>query len=381
MISLPTHSRRVLLIGLLLFAAVPGVVAAQTTEDGNSTTGDEPESETDLNGVIEAVEGLRSDIEGLTGGVSLKDIILDTIFGPFREFGQRLLEESTVVLTTTPDVHPNPAVEEIHRQTLMVAYLLSSLAFMATGILYMVGPILGISYAQVRKTLPRVVIALVFSTLSLPLLQLSLDLGDALTQAFRPDLVSKSIGQMMGLRIAAVLVWVINATLLLALLAIFLLRDVYLLFVAAISPLLAIGWSLPRAKQYADKFIGGWWAALLLGPLDMLVLRLSITLLRGNGMTSLQSVSNWLYGVAVLVLLLLIPLQLWGASQAAVSQANALTRGVKKRVRKHRRKSRRNRRRKHRREYWQRQEKKMDEYRERRLEYLKRRGERYRGDD
>ena len=383
MTSIPAHTAKFLLAALVVAAALPGIGAAQNiTEEENSTSADdEPVVEIHLDKVVEALEDINDNIQNFTGSKTLEDIFRDILFGPFRELIQLMLEEVAVILTTTPDIHPNPAVENIHQLALKISYLVATLAFMVAGILHMVGPIFGISYSQVRKILPRVIIALVFSTVSLPLLQLGIDFSDALTHVFKPSLVSDSIGQMMGLRVGAVLVWIINASLLLGVLVIFLIRDIYIMFAAAISPLLAITWSLPRAKRYADSFISGWFAALLIGPLDMIVLRFSIKLMRGSGATALQSATNWLFGIAGLALLIIIPYQLWGVSQTAVGQAYSLSRGVKSKVKKHRKRSRRNKAKRHRREYWKRQERKWDQYREKRLKQLEDDDRSYRGDD
>ncbi|WP_336328316.1 hypothetical protein [Halovenus sp. HT40] len=263
---------------------------------------------------------------------NLGDILHSILFEPFINLVGALLSLIARLLTATPDVHPNPAVEDVHSDVLLVTFLLSSLAFIVAGILHMIGPILGISYGQVRKILPRVVIALVFSAVSLPLLQLGVDFTRALTIAFQPDFLDTTIQQNWGITTGLVLAYIFQSLLLLAVAVLFIIRDVYILFVAAISPLLALGWSLPRVKRYSDTFIAGWFAALLIAPLDMLVLKFSFALTSGAGSTVLQGVSNWLLGVASLVLLLLVPKQVWDASQAAVGLTYAASSNVKQRI-------------------------------------------------
>ncbi|SDX65717.1 hypothetical protein [Halobellus clavatus] len=263
---------------------------------------------------------------------NLEDLLHSILFEPFINLVGALLSLIARLLTATPDVHPNPAVEEVHTDVLLVTFLLSSLAFIVAGILHMIGPILGISYGQVRKILPRVIIALVFSAVSLPLLQLGVDFTRALTIAFQPDFLDTTIQQNWGITTGLVLAYIFQSLLLLAVAVLFIIRDVYILFVAAISPLLALGWSLPRVKRYSDTFIAGWFAALLIAPLDMLVLKFSFALTSGAGSTVLQGVSNWLLGVASLVLLLLVPKQVWDASQAAVGLTYAASSSVKQRI-------------------------------------------------
>jgi hypothetical protein len=102
-----------------------------------------------------------------------------------------------------------------------------------------------------------------------------------------------------------------------ALAALFIIRDIYILFVAAISPLLAVLWVFPKARRYADSFIAGWFAALLMAPLDMLVFHFLIEMMEGTG-GGPEAIANWLFGIAGFILLLFIPYQLYSASQAGV---------------------------------------------------------------
>jgi hypothetical protein len=313
-----------LLAVLLVGVCFTGVAVAEnhnTTEDREDGEDGDTIVNIDLDGVTEAVQDLIDTFQEFTGSKSLTEILTAVLFAPFRTLAQQLLNVVARLLTTTPQVHPNPAVEEIHRDVLIISYLLSTLVFMAAGILYMVGPILGFSYSEIRVILPRVIAALVFGTISLPVLQLAVDLTNALSTAFAPEGLVMSNEEMLGLTTGLALVWVFKAIALLALVLLFVIRAVYILFGAAISPLLALMWSIPRVRRYADTFIAGWWAALMIAPLDLLVLQFSLALMRGSGASNLQSISNWVFGLASLVLLLFVPLQVWRASQTAVGQA------------------------------------------------------------
>jgi hypothetical protein len=328
---------RTLLATLLLTALLTPVPAAAQAEQTPETEEEEEEDEepvVDLTGITEAIEDLTDELQDFTGNwdTTLKELLIAVIFHPFKTLAQQLLQTLALVLTHTPDIHPNPAVEDVHSRVLQVTYLLSGLGFMTTGILYITGPLFGISYTQVRMAIPRMIAALVFSTVSLPLLQYTVELSNALVHAFAPTQLAMNITQLAGLSTALVLAWVVNASLLLVVVVMFIIRDVYLLFVAAISPLLALTWSIPPAKRYADTFIAGWWTALAMAPLDVLVLRFSFELLNGNGSTFTATVSNWILGVASFTLLILVPYQLYGASQAAIGQAYIISQGIKKRA-------------------------------------------------
>lgn len=326
-----------LLVAVVLSTVFTGLAAADHEEEDDD---DRPIVNINLGEVIDAIQDLISDFEEFTGNwdQKLKDILIAVLFAPFRLLAQQLVRSVAIVLTNTPSVHPNPAVQSVHLDVLLVTYLLSTLAFAGAGLLYMTGPIFNVSYKQVRMILPRLIAALVFASVSPYLLQYAVDLSDALVVAFAPSDLTASFSEMAGLSTSLVLVWFINAWLLLAVVVMFILRDVYILFVTAISPILALAWAFPKTRKYADTFIGGFWTALAMGPLDLLVLKFNLALLNPSITHPIQSVSNWILGVAGFVLLLWVPAQLYGASQAAVGQAYVLARGVKNRVGKFRRK-------------------------------------------
>jgi len=312
--QLDAHTRvtPVLLTSLL----ATGTASAQRNGEDR-----DPVIDIDLDSVTDAISELTGLIEDFTGDQTLTEILLDVLFNPFRSLGEALLKIVVDVLTETPTVYPNPAVEEVHRQVLILVILLSVLVFIVAGILHMIGPVLGITYSQVRLILPRIIIALIFSLVSLPLLQLSVEFTDALVHAFQPGLFEQSFAEMLGLSTGVLLAVVIQSMLLVAVVILMIIRMVYIMFAAAISPLLALIWSLPRLRRYADTFIAGYFAALMIAPLDVLVLRFSLALMNGNGTDIIQSSSNWILGVASLTMLLIVPYQVWGASQTIVGKA------------------------------------------------------------
>jgi len=323
---------------ILLLGVLTGPVAAQswetpttTPEDGDS---EDDDSIIDLSGVTEEIENLIEDFEQFTGSwdETLEETLLSILFEPFKFLAQQLLEILSKVIMHTPDIHPNPAVEDVHSDVLLITYVLSGIGLMIAGLLYITGPLFGVSYSEVRMVLPRIGVALIFSTVSLPLLQYAVELSNALVFAFAPDQLSMSITQLAGLSTGLVLAWVVNSALLLVVVAMFIVRNVYIMFVAAISPLLALTWSIPKAKRYADSFIAGWWSALAMAPLDMLVLKFSFAMLQGNGTSIPGSISNWIIGVGAFTLLILVPYQLYGASQAVVGQAYVVSQGMKNRA-------------------------------------------------
>jgi hypothetical protein len=325
---------------VLLVIALAGLltapVAAQAGEP-TTTPGEENDDEgpiVDLSGVIEAINQLIDDFQYFTDNwdKTIEELLIAVLFKPFQTVAQQLIRFLSMLLMHTPDVHPNPAVEEVHSQVLLVTYLLSGLTFTATGLLYITGPLFGVSYGQVRMIIPRILAALIFSTVSLPLLQYAVELSNVLVQAFAPSQLYMSMEQLAGLSTALVIAWVVESAVLLVVVVMFIIRNVYIMFVAAISPLLALTWAVPKAKRYADTFIAGWWTALAMAPLDMLVLKFSFAMIQGNGGNVPGSISNWILGVGAFSLLILVPYQLYGASQAAVGQAYVVSRGIKNRA-------------------------------------------------
>ncbi|KAB7514614.1 hypothetical protein DM867_05710 [Halosegnis rubeus] len=343
---------KILVIVLLITGLAVPATATTPVPENESEDEEEEDSETviDFSGLSSAIDDLVDEIADFTGtwDTTLEELLTGVLFHPFNILAQQLVRQFTTVLINTPSVYPNPVVEEIHRDTLLVAYTVAGLVFPATGILYMYGSVLGVSYQEVRMILPRFITGLVFATVSLPLLQYTVELSDALVYAFAPSGLTMSVTQVAGLSVSLVLVWVINAFLLLALVVVFIIRSVYILFVAAISPLLALAWAFPKTKRYADTFISGYWTALAMAPLDVLVLKFILSLLTAQG-SGVQGLSNWILGVAGFTLLLWVPYQLYGASQAILGQAYVVSRSIKTRVKQRK------------------QAKKREEYREKRL--------------
>ncbi|PSQ47246.1 hypothetical protein BRD19_09860 [Halobacteriales archaeon SW_7_65_23] len=313
----------------LLASCLPGLAAAEQNETADVDQED-PVVEIDLDPLIELLEDLVDIVQNWPE--KLGDLLRTIFYRPFQELVQSLLSFVYTALTTTPSVQHTPAVQEVHGQVLLVTYLLATLVFMSAGILHMTGPVVGVSFADVRIMLPRVVVALVFATLSLPLLELAVDLTNALNRAFAPGGLRLSLQELLGLGSGLILAVVVKSVALLALVVLFILRAVYILFVAAISPLLALMWSVPKLRRYANTFIAGWFAALMFAPLDLLVLRFSLAMMRGTGGIGLDSLANWILGIASLVLLLLVPLQVWTASQTILGQGYRTGNVVKERV-------------------------------------------------
>jgi len=335
----------VALAAVAVTALSAGAAAATTPSGGNLQNAAETPSYDDvqedhedpiinieLDEVVEVIEELIEDFSDFTEDwdTKIEEILVSVLFEPFRRLRRELLGAIIDVITYTPDIHPNPSVEEIHRLTLAVTYGLAGLALVATGILYIVGPVLGVSYAEARMTLPRIIAALVFASVSPVLLQYTVELADVLVEAFKPGPVN--LPEALGLGSGQVIAWVSESAVLLTLIVMFLIRAVYILFTAAISPVVALAWAFPTSRPYANELISGYWTALMMAPVDVLALRFALEMLDGSGATLQQSVGNWIVGVAAFTLLIILPYQLHSASRTAVRAGSSFSHDVSRRA-------------------------------------------------
>lgn len=305
---------------LVLALLLPGVAAAQ---EGNNSTAPPPEDgESDDSGFLKDLSEAFSDFtENFPH--TIEEVLLSVFFKPFRTLAAQLVNIVVTVITHTPSVQ-NPAVQEVHQISLIVAYLLAAMFFVVAGLLYITGPIFNVSYQQVRLIIPRLVAALVFGTVSLYLLELSVEFTNALTHAFKPAQLALEFEQAMGLSLALILVIAFKAVLLLAVILMYIMRGTLILILAAGSPIIAVCWAFPKTKRYADSFISMYWTALAIAPLNVFTLRFVFAMMDFSVNSPLQSVSNWVFGLAALTLMLLVPFHLYGASQTIVGPASAM---------------------------------------------------------
>lgn len=303
-----------ILLTAIAGAAAPAAAAPHDNPEPTATptngeeSGDDEEEEEDTNIINIDVSGIIDAITDL--GSNLVDKITEAIFAPFEALAKAIIDVLTALFTTYPTVQPNDDVQELHRLALIVTFALSTLAVIITGLLFQIGPIFGISYQQARLILPRVLLALVFSTVSPYLLQYAVDFASALTQAFKPT--DPSFLGSIQLTGGLVIVGFLDAFILAAVAAIFVVRNIYILFAAAASPLIALGWALPYTRRFAHSFISTFWAFLLIGPLDMIVFRLTLSLLEVEG----GEVPHWLLAMGGFVMLLGVPYMLLTTGQA-----------------------------------------------------------------
>jgi hypothetical protein len=303
---------------LAVTVLLPGAAAAQ---EANNTTAAPPDDGGGSGPLQDLVEMLSDFIRNLPQ--MLTEVLKEIWYDPALTLADALVDIVVSVLMHTPSVQ-NPAVQEVHQDSLIVAYLLAALFFVVAGLLYITGPIFNVSYQQVRMIIPRLVAALAFGTISLYLLEFSVEFTNALTHAFEPDQMQLRFQQAMGISISLIIVIFVKAVLLLAVILMYIMRDTLILILAAGSPIIAICWAFPKTKRYADSFIAIYWTALAIAPLNVFTLKFVFAMMEMSGSSALQSVSNWVFGMAGLTLLLLVPYHLYGASQTVVGPASSM---------------------------------------------------------
>ncbi len=312
--------KTLVLVGLAVTVLLPGAAAAQ---EGNNTTAAPPDDGSDDSGPLKnLVEMFQDFVRNFPH--TIEEVLMSVLFEPFQTLAAQLVNITVTVITHTPSVAGNPAVEEVHQDSLIVAYLLAALFFVVAGLLYITGPVFNVSYQQVRMIIPRLVAALAFGTISLYLLEFSVELTNALTHAFKPAQLALEFEQAIGLSIALIIVVVVKAVLLLAVVLMYIMRDTVILILAAGSPIIAICWAFPKTKRYADSFIAIYWTALAIAPLNVFTLKFVFAMMDFSANSPLQSISNWVFGIAGLTLLLLVPSHLYGASQTVVGPASSI---------------------------------------------------------
>lgn len=311
-------------------------VAAQSDEEEEDEEDDQPVVDIDLDGVIDAIDDLTGNFDDFTDNwkEDLADVITQVIFEPFEELAELLVDILTHVFTSYPQLEGNNDVTELNSLSLKIAFAAGGLVIAAAGFLHITGPVFGIGYSQVRTLLPRIVVALMFGAVSVPLLQLAVDMSEAATYAFKPG--NPGFWSSTRLTGEIVLVAVLQSSLLLGLIFVFLIRDFYIMFAAAIAPLLALGWSFPYTKKYADSMIGTFWAALLIGPIDMVLFRMTLSLLETEG----GGVPHWLLAAAGILVMIWMPYQIFRASQSAGHGFRRMMSGARRKIRAERRQHR-----------------------------------------
>lgn len=248
----------------------------------------------------------------------------DRIFSSFGDWlgetAGNLIETLIKLLFYTPELQAYQPVREVNQLCSVVAVVSAPIVLKLAGISFMDWDTFGMSSIEARRTVQRVVVAVAFIAMSLPLLQLGVDMSNALVEVFRPKDVS-SFEELIGVGTTVTLAGILNTALLAMLVILLALRLLYLWVIAAASPVIVMLWAHPKTQDLAAPFISGWLTVLALTPVEALILRFNLAMFQTANLAELAGVSQWLFGVGGGVLMLWIPIQLHGASRDAVYRA------------------------------------------------------------
>ncbi len=278
----PTALSLVVLL-LVIMAVVPGIAVAV-----NNTTSESMPVQDGSD------EGIGLDIGGQFQK-AIVSVLMDMV--------ERLIETLNQVLirifVSYPEVKQS-AVLSLHQKVFQVSLGLASAAAAWIGILHMSNRVDGV------RPVVYLLGAVAFGAVAPSLLRYPVELSRLTTEALAPT--DQGIAALTRLSFELFLVAVIDVFLLLGTVMIFVARDVYLMLGVAMAPLIALMAVTPPFRRFADRLISIWLACLLIGPLNVVVLDLTLSL-----MGSLTETPHYLWGLGGIALLFGLPLILLGA--------------------------------------------------------------------
>ena len=314
------------LIVCLCFVSTP--VAAQDCSEGEGEDCEQEgeDEEDDSGGLGDLLGPLETLVEEFTSFTEdfdqlLIDVLIAVFFKPFQYLAETLVNLLTAVITSYPSV-TREDVLELHALMFRLSLLLSAAAFLMIGYVYLTGSLLWIGYENVRPLIPRLFAALMFGGVAPWLLDYPVQLAELVTTGLKP--VDSGFWVVTQLTSELMVIVVLNAIILLGISVLFIIRDVYLLFATVAAPLLALGWSLPCARRYANPLIGAFWGFLLIGPIDMILFRLILALLEVDAF----EFPHWLWALGGLILMLVVPYAVVSTGASAGGMALAFIGGA-----------------------------------------------------
>lgn len=282
-----------------------------------------------LDEVVEKLGELVDVLSDFTGSFSeaMTDALFSVFWQPFLNLLHAAVQFVVSLLAWMPPT-TLPEILTIHRDVFLIAAGLASVGFVVTGLAFIgYGPA-GLSYRRLRPVIPKLLAALVFGGLAPWLLAPIVDLSEATALAFAPQHPDTTAMLMMSGEL--VVVAFVQSLVLLALLAVLAMTKIFVAFGVAAAPIIAVLWAIPfkYTQRKADALIGAWWAALLVGPLDMIVFRLSLGLLSFDGFDA----ASWVLGLAGPLLMIGLPYLLFTSGIAAAAPAMTAARGATRTV-------------------------------------------------
>jgi len=295
-------------------------VASTPTSTPTPTGGD---ADTDDGGgwgeVVDALSDLTGDL-----AEAFSQVLFETFWQPWLDLLHETIDFIVFLIGWMPPT-TLPAVVEVHRDVYLVSAALGAAGFVVTGLAYIgYGPA-GLNYRRLRPVIPKLLAALVFGAAAPWLLAPVVDLSEAVAVAFAPR--DPAVSSMLVAGGGFVVIGFVQSAVLLAAVLLFGVVKLWMLVGVAASPLIAMLWAIPwrYTQAKADALIGAWWAALLVGPFDMIVFKLTLALLSFEGFDA----AGWVVGLAGPLLMIGVPWWLFSSSGvAAAAPAMAAARGT-----------------------------------------------------
>jgi len=275
--------RRTQISVCILVIAVTGVV--DTVAAANNTTSKPPSG--GGGGGLDIGEEFKN---------ALSSVLMDLVKGLAETLNAVLLR----IFVSYPDVTKS-WVRETHQDVFIVSLVLASAAAVWIGVMHMTGRTDGI------RSLISLLFAIAFGAVAPDLLYYPVEISRLTTKALAP--ADSNIIELSRFSFEVLLILALDVFLLLGTVMIFVARDFYLMLGVALAPLIALMAATPVLRRFADALTSVWVAFLLIGPLNVVVLDLSLALM-GN---SMDDTTHYLWGLGGIALLFGLPLILLGA--------------------------------------------------------------------
>jgi len=309
-----------------LLLAIPIILAAAASE-ARSSPANSAGSVT-FSSTFSSVGSINQNGGGLRPEtVESRQILLQLFGDQLQELSNYLVSILTGLIRNYPNV-VRQDVMSVHEDVFAVSVVLAGVFLSWIGLLL----VLNLEF-NVRRVV-HVVGAVAVGGVAPHLLNLLIKLSESVTMLLQP--AEAGLASVLQFSTSFLLIAFLNSLLLIGIAVVFLVRDAFFVFVAAASPLLGLGYAFPYTRRFTAPLFGVFGAFLIIGPLNMIVFRLSLAFFKLQ-----PDLPEYLLSIPMFVLLLGIPYILLSSGMAAVGTGTSYLRGasvpntVKRKAQKH----------------------------------------------
>jgi len=294
----------------ILFALVFQTAAPALTPDSGDSGGDGSGS------LIQEITSLLREIREFnsTWTEELSEALEATFREPFQELADALIDILIYLFTHHPSL-TTPDLVGLHGEIFQLALLLSAGALVWIGVLHLTNQIHG------ARPVIYLVAALAVGGVAPWFLDLLVQLAQSITISLKP--AGQEPWSVVRVSVSLIIITVVNSAFLLAIVVLYTVRDVFLMFTAVTAPLLGLMFVFPYTRRYAASMLGAFGAFLIIGPLNMIVFRLILIFIEADA----GKIPQWPWVIGGFALMLGIPYIVLTAGLAAVGQAQSLIGG------------------------------------------------------